>query len=608
MSKIGRKKRLPGRAWSGLLLSAIALPALGVDPAPDAERPVRLCIDPAWAPFEYLDDQGQHQGMAADYWRRMSERVGLRSEIVPTTSWEASLDKAKRRECDVLTLAMETPERRQHWLFTQPYVSYPLVLVTRSEAPAVERLRDVADKTLAAVKGYAYTELVRARFPELRFLEVETVAEGLERVRRGEAYGMIDSLATVAYAIQQAQLHELKVAGRFDEHWELAIAVRRDRPAWLPFFEAMAGSITDEDRREVENRWLAAWVESPPDLRWLWVALVVLALSALIAGFFIWRHTLVCRQARVLEQLNQALSEARDRAERSEARYAALAEQSRSYAWDVDCNGCYTDVSASVKTVLGYTPDELLGRPFWEIAPADEQVEMRAIGLSTIHEGESLSGLENRVLTRDGRALWVSTSGVPIQDEDGALIGFRGIDIDVDERRRQRDLLHYYAFYDVLTQVPNRRMFLEALDGAIARFRRHARRFAILTFDLDHFKRVNDTHGHAAGDALLCQFASLAQAALRRGDLLARLGGEEFAALLFESSAAGAEQMAERIRAGVAAAPLVFESREIALTVSIGGTCVREEDTPESLLARADDALYEAKRNGRNRVVLRTAA
>ena len=134
-----------------LSLSAlIALPLMGASGAPDAERPVRLCVDPAWAPFEYLDKQGQHQGMAADYWQRMTERFGLRTEIVPAESWEESLEKAKRRECDVLTLAMKTPDRNQHWLFTEPYVSYPFVLATRSEAPSVSRLGEVADKTLAA--------------------------------------------------------------------------------------------------------------------------------------------------------------------------------------------------------------------------------------------------------------------------------------------------------------------------------------------------------------------------------------------------------------------------------------------------------------------------
>lgn len=588
-----------------LALSAlIALPLMGASAAPDAERPVRLCVDPAWAPFEYLDKQGQHQGMAAEYWQRMTDRVGLRTEIVPTESWEESLEKAKRRECDVLTLAMKTPGRSQHWLFTKPYVSYPFVLATRSGAPSVSRLEEVADKTLAAVKGYAYTELVRERYPQIRFIEVENISEGLERVRRGEAYGLIDSLATVAFAIQQAQLHELKVAGRFADRWDLAIAVRNDRPEWLPFFDAMTQSLTAEDRREIENRWLAAWIESPPDLRWLWASLVVLALSALLAGFFSWRQRQSSKQTALLEQLNAALTEARDRAERSEARYAELAGQSRSYAWDVDQDGYYTDVSDSVETVLGYRPEELIGRAFWDIMPAEERDQMRDLGLAMIREGDCLAGFENQVVDCNGRRLWVSTSGMPMRDQSGEIVGFRGIDIDVDERRQQRDLLQYYAFYDGLTEIANRRLFLERLDAAIAHFVRHAMSVAVLAFDLDHFKVVNDTYGHAAGDALLRQFATLAQSCLRRGDLLARLGGEEFAALLFETNAEGALQTAERIRACVAAEPRIFESHQIALTVSIGVTCIRENDSPESLLARADASLYAAKQLGRNRVVI----
>lgn len=590
------------RSALATLLLALNTGFAAASVVPDAERPVRLCVDPFWAPFEYLDEDGRHQGMAADYWQRMTERFGLRTEVVPATSWEEALEKAKRRECDVLTLAMQTPERSEHWLFTEPYVSYPFVLATRSEAPSINRLDQVGDKTLAAVKGYAYTELARARYPRIRFVEVETITEGLERVRRGEAYGLIDSLATVAYAIQQAQLHELKVAGRFADRWELAIAVRRDRPEWLPFFEAMTASLTAEDRREVENRWLAAWIESPPDMRWIWTSLGALVLLALVAGVLSWRQRRTSRQAALLGQLNAALTEARDRAERSEARYAELAKQSRSYAWDVDCNGVYTDLSDSVETVLGYRPAELVGRAFWELMPPEDQARMHDMGLAIIRDGRFLAGLENQVVARDGRRLWVATSGMPIRDESGVIIGFRGIDIDVDERRRQRDLLQRYAFYDALTEIPNRRLFLERLNGAIAHFTRHGLSFAVLAFDLDHFKRVNDHYGHAAGDALLREFVEKAQVCLRQGDLLARLGGEEFAALLFETTVEGALQTAERIREHIAAAPITFNSRQIGLTVSIGVSAMREGDTPESLLARADRALYAAKQAGRNSV------
>jgi diguanylate cyclase (GGDEF)-like protein/PAS domain S-box-containing protein len=588
--------------WAAALTFAAAVAS--ANPAPDAERPVRLCIDPDWAPFEYLDEQQRFSGMSADYWRLMSERAGLATEVVITESWQASLEKARARECDVLTLAMSTPERAEYWLFTKPYVSYPFVLVTRSEAPAVDSLADVADKTLAAVAGYAYTELMRQRYPGIRFTEVTNLAEGLEKVRRGEAYGMLDSLATVATAIRAAKLHELKVAGRFAENWELAIGVRNDRPEWLPFFDAMVDSLTDGDRHAIENRWLAAWVEAPADLRWLRVALGALLASALIAGFFIWRQIETRRHAKALEQINAALRQARDRAEQSEQRYAELARQSRSFAWDVDLNGVFTDVSDSVEVVLGYRPEQIIGRPFWEMVPAEEQARMRECGLRSIRQGRAIAGIENQLVDNQGRALWVSSTGFPIRDAEGQPIGFRGIDMDIDERHRQRELLQHYAFFDGLTEVANRRLFLDRLGEAIARFERQGAVFALLTFDLDHFKQINDSHGHAAGDAVLRAFAALASDCLRQGDLLARLGGEEFAALLFDTDLDGAQQTATRIRTRLEATPIAARDTQIAVTVSIGGTRVHPGDDSDALLARADAALYEAKDSGRNRVVL----
>ncbi|WPL15639.1 putative diguanylate cyclase YdaM [Thiorhodovibrio winogradskyi] len=589
--------------FAATLLFAVA--TLSANPAPDAERPVRLCIDPDWAPFEYLDDQDRFRGMSADYWQRMSERAGLATELVVTKSWQESLDKAKARECDLLTLAMKTPERTQHWLFTTPYVSYPFVLVTRSEIPAVDSLEAVADKTLAAVSGYAYTELVRTRYPSIGFIEVSNVAEGLEKVRRGEAYGMLDSLATVATAIRAAKLHELKIAGRFTENWELAIAVRNDRPDWLPFFETMVDSLTEEDHREIENRWLAAWIEAPADLRWLKAALAIVLAFGLIAGFFIWRQAVMRRQAKALEQINTALRQARDRAEKSEQRYAELARQSRSIAWDVDLDGSYTDVSESVETVLGYRPEQLIGRPFWDIMPAANQERMRRLGLTFIREGRSIAGFENQLLDNHGRALWVTSSGIPLHDDQGQIIGFRGIDMDIDERYRQRDLLQRYAFFDGLTEVANRRLFLDRLSDAIARYERHGAGFALLSFDLDHFKEINDNHGHAAGDAVLRGFAEQASGCLRQGDLLARLGGEEFAALLLEADLEGALQTATRIRQRIEATPVTFGNKAITVTVSIGATLMQPGDDSDSLLARVDSALYQAKRTGRNRVVIR---
>ncbi len=157
---------------------------------------------------------------------------------------------------------------------------------------------------------------------------------------------------------------------------------------------------------------------------------------------------------------------------------------------------------------------------------------------------------------------------------------------------------------DALTQVFNRRYFNEALDREFNRSRRYARALSLICFDIDLFKRVNDTYGHLTGDNLLRQIATAVKARLRREDVFARTGGEEFAVLLPEVGLDGARTTAEKIRRIVEKTPLKYEQELVACTVSLGvATLGKDEATGEDLYKRADGRLYEAKQAGRNRVV-----
>jgi diguanylate cyclase (GGDEF)-like protein len=157
---------------------------------------------------------------------------------------------------------------------------------------------------------------------------------------------------------------------------------------------------------------------------------------------------------------------------------------------------------------------------------------------------------------------------------------------------------------DGLTQLFNRRFFNETLEREINRCKRYGRPLSLLIFDIDFFKRVNDEFGHVAGDALLRQLATVVKPRLRREDILARVGGEEFAAILPEVGVDGARITAEKVREVVEITQFAFEESLMPCTVSIGVAELDvEHDEPKTLYARADAALYSAKSAGRNRVV-----
>jgi diguanylate cyclase (GGDEF)-like protein len=172
------------------------------------------------------------------------------------------------------------------------------------------------------------------------------------------------------------------------------------------------------------------------------------------------------------------------------------------------------------------------------------------------------------------------------------------------ELRQANERLSQLAVTDSLTGLANRRALLESMNREIERSKRHAHPLAIIMFDIDRFKAINDLHGHAAGDRVLQRVAELATGVVRSGDMLARYGGEEFLLLAPETDRSQALQLAERIRMALHAAEVLVDQTTIRFTASFGIASLNEDNRDASgIIARADQALYRAKEGGRNRVV-----
>ncbi|HEX5539385.1 MAG TPA: EAL domain-containing protein, partial [Methylophilaceae bacterium] len=226
-----------------------------------------------------------------------------------------------------------------------------------------------------------------------------------------------------------------------------------------------------------------------------------------------------------------------------------------------------------------------------------------------IETGVPQINYEEPLMQPDGSARWVLTSKVPLRNGDGDIIGVLGTYNDITERKQAEQIIRYQASYDALTQLPNRRMFHDRLRQEISKSQRSGLKLALILLDLDNFKEVNDTLGHAFGDNLLRQVAERLRVCVREEDSVARLGGDEFSIIIAGlQEASTLERIAQDILRELGL-PFRLQDDVVYPTVSIGLTVYPDDaDNIDDLLKNADQAMYEAKRQGRNRYTYFTPA
>ncbi|WP_373483816.1 diguanylate cyclase [Acetobacterium sp.] len=280
-------------------------------------------------------------------------------------------------------------------------------------------------------------------------------------------------------------------------------------------------------------------------------------------------------------------------------------EQSPIMVLITDPDGTITYVNNTFMAVTGYSREEALGQnPRMLKLNRDVKIDYQNLW-ETILAGEDWQGIfQNR--KKNGQPYWEQAIIAPIFDDDGQLYKFIGIKQDITEEYHNRQALEKLYQEDMLTQVFNRRSFFEQLERNAIRYQTEAVEWAMLMLDIDLFKQINDTYGHAVGDQALWGFAEICKKNVRKTDLIGRIGGEEFAICLEHTGFEEALQMARRLCKNVAASELVLDNGTvIKYTVSIGLSLPRTADeTFEEVLKRADTAMYSAKNNGRNRVEL----
>lgn len=417
---------------------------------------IRMCVDPDWAPFERINEKGQHEGISADLIQLVAQRVGLKITLYPVKNWDESLAASKAGHCEIMSFLNQTPARDQWLIFTAPMFYDPNIIITREEHPYIGDIRGLHGETVALPRGTMVEERIRKTYPNLNVIPTGSEPESVALVSERKADMTIRSLIVAAYAIKKEGLFNLKISGQIPEFTnELRIGVLKEEVLLRDILDKGVKTLSAQEREAVSNRHVSIKVEQGVDYSLAAKVLAGALLVLLIATY--WN--------RKLSRLNK---------------------------------------------------------------------ELKRLSVT-----DKLTGLFNR------------------------------LKIDI------------------------------ALESEIARTQRFGQPFSLIILDIDHFKNVNDTFGHQAGDQALIAVASILTKNTREVDIVGRWGGEEFIVICPQTDEAGILNLAEGLRQKVEAYDFPVAGKK---TASFGVSTYCNGDQPREILQRADEALYVAKNNGRNRV------
>jgi len=341
---------------------------------------------------------------------------------------------------------------------------------------------------------------------------------------------------------------------------------------------------------------------------------VLLLLVLLVSGLLLHNLWLKKRLQNRIEQIND-----------NKRRLQLLTDNMADFVWTVDTENRLSYVSPSVTRMLGYLPEELIGQPMTHALEPDSAefvTELQTRLVADAQRGEHSDYVDTLVEIgqrhKRGHLVWTEVAVRVFFTPGGRFGGAQGSARNIDERKKAQQSLWELAFYDPLTQLPNRRLLQDHLLQAVANSHRENHYCAIFFLDLDNFKTINDTEGHDGGDLLLVDVARRLQDSLRESDIIARYGGDEFVVVSQSLGSSArqaftqARQLGEKILS-LFQDPFTIAGRWYTLETSVGAALT--PDTPQtrdgdsqtvvkSLLREADLAMYQAKTQGRNRLVI----
>ncbi|MEW6165963.1 MAG: EAL domain-containing protein [Pseudomonadota bacterium] len=579
------------------LLCAAATAAVAAPPSS-----IKVVTDDNYPPYIFRGADGQLKGILKDTWDLWEKRTGIAVELIGT-SWIEAQNIMRSGQADVIETMFETDERKKLYDFSRPYAAIEVAIFFDSSISGITDAASLEGFTLGVKDGDACIEYLNnhgivdlKRYPSYEALVKAAIRHEIRLlcIDKPPAIHLLNREG----AIDAFRYSPALYVGQF--HW----AVARGNDELKRVIEDGFARITAAERGDIELRWVGARLAND----W-WPAVSRYALPALggvgllIALLAVWSWMLQRRVTARTGELNATLASLRE----TEIRFRTLFEQANDAIFImrgpevIDCN-------RRAETLYQLPRDKIVSTTPVSAAPENQpdgkpSAEVLAGMIGAAESGRPMV-FEWRNQLRDGTLLDVEVSLNRV--DSGGEPRLQAIVRDITERKQAEAEIQRLAYFDPLTQLPNRRLLQERLRQALAAASRRHSTGAVLFIDLDNFKTLNDTRGHDLGDMLLTEVGRRLRASVRTEDFIARLGGDEFVVLLEDlhgspsEAAAQAEAVGQKILEAIGQ-PFHLGAHEHHTTTSVG-VCLFDgaRESVEEILKRADAAMYRAKTAGRD--------
>lgn len=401
----------------------------------EAHPQLTFAYDADWRPVEYLTEDRKIEGITGDYLTLFSEYLGIELVPSPPILWADSLKQVRSGELDFFAAISTTPERAEWFTFTDPYVSFPMVIVTQDDILYTD-LNDLKGQRVSAVHRYISHELIEQNHPELKVTTTLSVEEGLQLVRKGEVYAFVGNLATISYAIKKEKLKGITISGQMPYRFDLGMAATKDNELLVGLLNKAFAHVSVEQRKEIADKWLDLTQDTRQSYRFVWY---IIGLGALITAISIYWNYRLDREL--------ALRVKREEAER---RQRLLLEWSGRMArvgyWNFDYSAKAMTWSREVYRIFGVEEDDYQpsNRKFLAYVHPEDRERVYTYTRDSTHSTETDFSFECRIVRDSGEIRYLSAEYEVQRNSKGEAQHGVGILQDITERKlAEQDKVRY---------------------------------------------------------------------------------------------------------------------------------------------------------------------